>query len=259
MQEPVHIQPDQTGYAPVNGLEMYYEVYGTGQPLVLLHGGMTTLQDFGFMLPALVHGRQIIAYERQGHGHTADIDRPFTMEGWADDLAALLQHLGIAQADVLGYSTGGSVALAFAIRHPQHVRKLVLVSTIYNKDGYPPEVMEGLLHASAESMPDILRQMYAAIAPHPENWAALVRKSVESAATFRGWSDEAIQSITMPTMVAAGDNDIVRTEHAVALVRLLPQAQLAILPNTDHIAIVMQHADWLATMTAEFLDTAGTD
>jgi pimeloyl-ACP methyl ester carboxylesterase len=255
MQEPVTIQPDQTGYAPVNGLEMYYEVYGTGQPLVLLHGGMTTIQDFAFMLPGLLKGRQVIAYERQGHGHTADIDRPFTMEGWADDLAALLQHLGIPQADVLGYSTGGSVALAFALRHPQQVRKLVLISTIYDKDGYPTEVMAGLLHANADSMPDILREMYAAVAPRPEDWSELVRKSVAAAGAFEGWTHDALQAISMPTLVAVGDIDIVRLEHAVELYRILPQSQLAILPATDHVAIILQHADWLTRMVTAFLDS----
>ncbi len=247
-------QKTQSGYADVDGLHMYYELHGSGEPLVLLHGGMTTLEDFAAVLPGIAAGRHVIAYERQGHGHTADIDRPFTMENWADDLAALLDHLKIEQADVLGYSTGGSVALAFALRHPNRVRKLVLVSTIYNEHGYPPEIMEGLKHATAAAMPPILREMYAKVAPHPEDWAKLVEKSVESAATFKGWSAQEIQSIQSHTLVMLGDSDIVLPEHALEMAHLLPHAQLAILPATDHIQILFQRAEWVISMVTDFLD-----
>jgi pimeloyl-ACP methyl ester carboxylesterase len=240
-------------YAPVNGLQMYYEIYGSGQPLVLMHGGMTTVEDFGLVLPTFAETRQVIAFERQGHGHTADIDRPFSLEQWADDTAALLQHLNIEQADIFGYSTGGSVALAFALRYPKMVRKLVLASTIYNREGYYPGIMEGLLQASADDMPDMLREMYTRVAPHPENWSKLVKKSVESAAEFKGWQKKDIRTISAPTLVIAGDSDIVRTEHAVELYRLIPDAKLAVLPDTDHIGIVVQHAAWTAGMIAEFL------
>jgi pimeloyl-ACP methyl ester carboxylesterase len=247
------LKPDVIDYAPVNGLQTYYEVYGSGQPLVLLHGGMTTLADFGFVLPALAETRQVIAFERQGHGHTADIDRPFSLEQWADDTAALLNHLDIEQADIFGYSTGGSVALAFALRYPKMVRKLVLASAIYRRDGYYPGIMEGLLQATADDMPDILREMYARVAPQPENWSKLVKKSTESVAEFRGWQKKEIRTISAPTLVMVGDNDIVRTEHAVELYRLIPDAKLAVLPDTDHIGILVQHAAWTAGMVGEFL------
>lgn len=249
------LQPDVADYAPVNNLQLYYEIHGSGQPLVLLHGGMTTIEDFGLMLPTFAQTRQAIAFERQGHGRTADIDRPFSLEQWADDTAALLQHLNIEQADVFGYSTGGSVALAFALRHPEKVRKLVLVSAIYNRDGYYPGILEGLLQATAGDMPDILRDMYTRVAPHPENWPQLVKKSTESVAEFKGWQKKEIRTISAPTLVIVGDGDIVRTEHAVELYRLIPDAKLAVLPDTDHVDIVVRHAEWTASMVNEFLNT----
>lgn len=251
MNEP--LKPNSADYAPVNGLQMHYEIYGSGEPLALMHGGMTTLEDFGFVLPTLAQTRQVIAFERQGHGHTADIDRPFTLEQWANDTAVLFSYLKIEQADILGYSTGGAVALAFALRYPQMVRKLVLISTIYNKEGYYPGIREGLLQATADDMPEILRDMYTRVAPHPENWPKLVEKSIESAAGFEGWQKREMRTIGAPTLVVVGDSDIVRTEHAVELYRLLPHAKLAVLPDTDHIGVLVQHAEWTAAMIAEFL------
>lgn len=246
-------------YAPVNTLNLYYEVHGEGEPLVLLHGGMTTIEDFGFVLPILAQSRKVIAYERQGHGHTADTDRPMTLDNDTDDIAALLDHLHIEQADVFGYSTGGSIALAFALRHPQRLRKLAVASAVYNSDGYYPGIMEGLTHATAEAMPDILREMYVKVAPHPENWESLVEKSVKAAGEFKGWSADELKTITAPTLVMVGDMDIVRTEHAVELYRILPHAQLAVLPATDHVTILLQHADWIAAMLTNFLDVEPTE
>lgn len=132
----------QTGYAPVNGLEMYYEVQGTGEPLVLLHGAYMTIDAMGELVPGLAETRQMIAVEQQGHGRTADIDRPITYEQMADDTAALLRHLGIGQADVFGFSMGGGIALQLAIRYPSLVRKLVSVSASYTSDGMQPELHE---------------------------------------------------------------------------------------------------------------------
>jgi pimeloyl-ACP methyl ester carboxylesterase len=240
-------------YASVNGLELYYEVHGKGEPLLLLHGGMTTIDDFAVLLPGFAQTRQVIAYERQGHGHTADIDRPFTLESWADDAAALLQHLNIEKADVLGYSTGGSVALALAMRHPNLIRKLVLVSTIYTADGYPPEMFEGLKHMTADDLPPIMRETCERVAPRPEDWPKLVAKSVESLKTFTGWRAEDIQGIQVPTLLIIGDGDIVLPEHAVEMFRLLPQGKMAVLPDTDHITILFQRGEWLLPMVEAFL------
>ena len=135
----------QTGYAPVNGLKMYYEIHGTGQPLVLLHGAFSAIgTSFGAVLPELARSRQVIAVELQAHGRTADIDRPLSYELMADDVAALIEHLGLEQADIFGYSMGAAVALRVALRHPEMVRKLVLASVTYNLSGIHPGLMEGL-------------------------------------------------------------------------------------------------------------------
>jgi pimeloyl-ACP methyl ester carboxylesterase len=247
-------QDQVTGYAQVNGLELYYEIHGSGEPLVMLHGGMTTIGDFAALIPALAQTHQVIAYERQGHGHTADTDRPMSLENDADDLAALLRHLNIGQADVFGYSTGGTIALGFALRHPQKVRKLVLLSAIYSEDGYTPEMMAGLRHATADAMPPVMREMYEQVAPRPQDWPRLVARSVEAAAAFKGWTPDDLRALHIPTLIVVGDNDIVRTEHAVEMFRLIPDARLAVMPSTDHIGVLFQRAGWLASMADDFLN-----
>jgi pimeloyl-ACP methyl ester carboxylesterase len=150
------------GYAPVNGLEMYYEIHGPaeGTPLVLLHGGGSTIEtSFGALLPALARTRRVIAVEQQGHGHTADVERPFSFEQSADDTAALLHHLGVARADFFGYSNGGSIALKIAMRHPKLVRRIVAQSAMYKRDGFPASFWESMAHASLDSMPAELKEV----------------------------------------------------------------------------------------------------
>ncbi len=259
--------PVESGYVPVNGLKMYYEIYGSGQPLVLLHGNLSTIgTSFGKVLPKLASTRRIIAVEQQGHGHTADIDRPFSLEQWAQDTTALLRHLGIEQADFFGYSSGGAVALEIALRSPTLVRKLVWAAgTSYRRDGIYPE----LLAAGKTMKPEDLdgspfQQAYASIAPHPENWHRLVAKIADLDRTIEGWSRETIQSVKAPTLLIIGDSDIVRPEHVVEMFRLLgggvvgdlvglPPSQLAVLPGTTHVTLA-ERAGWLASMITEFLD-----
>ena len=259
--------PVESGYVPVNGLEMYYEIHGSGQPLVLLHGNLSTIgTSFGKVLPELSSTRRIIAVEQQGHGHTADIDRPFSLEQWAQDTIALLRHLGIEQADFFGYSSGGAVALEIALRSPAQVRKLVWAGgTSFRREGLYPE----LLRASEAMKPEDLdgspfQQEYASIAPHPENWHRLVAKITDLDRTIEGWSREAIQSVKVPTLLIIGDSDIVRPEHVVEMFRLLgggvvgdlvglPRSQLAILPGTTHVTLA-DRDQWLASMITEFLD-----
>ncbi len=170
--------PEVSSYASVNGLQMYYEIHGTGQPLVLLHGAFSAIgTSFGELLPALAKTRQVIAFELQAHGRTADIDRPLTIEQMADDVAAALRQLGIEQADIFGYSMGASVALHVAIRHPEVVRKLVLASVTYKLGGVHPGLMEGL----GEMKPEMMfgspwHEEYIRIAPNPEDFANAVRQ-----------------------------------------------------------------------------------
>jgi pimeloyl-ACP methyl ester carboxylesterase len=258
--------PVETGYAPVNGLEMYYEIHGTGQPLVLLHGAFSAIgTSFENVLPELAETRQVIAFEMQAHGRTADIDRPLSMEQMADDTAAALRHLGIERADVFGYSMGGGIALQVAIRHPEVVRKLVLASVAYKGSGVHPGLMEGL----AEMKPEMMfgspwHEEYTRIAPRPEDFATLFAKKTQMDREVRDLPAEAIEEIKAPTLLIIGDSDIVRPEHAVEMFRLLgggvvgdlaglPNSQLAILPGTTHVTVV-QRADLLLAMIPPFLD-----
>ncbi|HEY3987796.1 MAG TPA: alpha/beta hydrolase [Acidobacteriaceae bacterium] len=252
----------QSGYAPVNGLQMYYEIHGTANsgrpPLVLLHGGGDTIQtSFGHVLVAFARDRQVIAFEQQGFGHTADIaDRPFRFVQSADDTAALLNYLNIGHADIFGFSNGGTIALQVAIRHPQLVRKLVAASGFYQREGSSyPWFWDSFPSATLESMPKELREAYLEAAPQPENLQMFFDKCVQRMRSFEDIPAEAIRGITAPTLVVVGDADVMRPEHAVELFRLLPCAQLAVLPGTDHMAL-MRRAAWLVPMVSEFLDAA---
>jgi pimeloyl-ACP methyl ester carboxylesterase len=256
----------QAGYASVNGLNMYYEIHGTGEPLVLLHGAFTAIgTSFGNVLPSLAESRQVIAFEMQAHGRTADIDRPLSMEQMADDTVAALRRLGIEEADFFGYSMGAGVALQVAIRHPDVVRKLVLASVTYNKSGVHPGLMEGLENMKPEDMAGSLwHEEYTRIAPNPQDFATLFAKKTQMDRETQDWPAETIESIKAPTLLIIGDSDIVRPEHAVEMFRLLgggvmgdltglPNSRLAILPGTTHVTLV-DRADWLGSMTGEFLD-----
>ena len=258
----------KSGYVSVTGLEMYYEIHGQGQPLVLLHGAFSGIgTSFGKILPGLSKTRQVIAFELQGHGRTADIDRPLTVEGMADDVAAALPQLGIEQADVLGYSTGGFVALHFAVRYPEMLRKLVLMSVSYALGGIHPGLMEGLGEMKPEMMyGSPFHEEYIRIAPHPEDFNRLFEKKTQMDRQLKDFSEEQIRGIEAPTLVMIGDSDLIRPEHAVEMFRLfgggifgdtpagLPNSQLAILPGTSHVSIA-DRADWLVSMINEFLDT----
>lgn len=249
----------RTGYAPVHGLRMYYEIHGEAKagrpPLALLHGGGDTIgTSFGKTLPQLARSRQVIAFEQQGYGHTADIaERPFTFEQSADDTAALLEHLKIDEADLFGFSNGGTIALQVAIRHPASVRKLVVASTFYSREGGGPEFWQFMQTATLENMPQELQQEYLKVAPHPENLRMFHDKAAQRMRDFQDIPDESIRGITAPTLVVAGDADVVRPEHAVATFRLLPQAKLAILPNADH-GLLNTHVELLVPMVESFLD-----
>lgn len=242
-------------YARVNGLDFYYEIHGSGRPsLVLLHGGDPTIEtSFAHLLPALAKKRQVIAFEQAGHGRTADRSGPFTFEDSADDTAALLNHLGIAQADFFGYSNGGTIALQIAIRHPRIVRKLVIMSANYRRDGMYPEFWDGMRNATLASMPAEYQKAYKRTSPHPEQLQSYFEKSTRRMLEFKDIPDETIRSIHAPALIIAGDRDVIRPEHAVGLQRLLSGSQLAILPNTDHMQMVERTAS-LVPMIESFLD-----
>jgi pimeloyl-ACP methyl ester carboxylesterase len=230
-----HQPTDRAGYAAVNGLRMYYEEHGQGRPLVLLHGGGSTVQtSFGEILPALARTHRVIAPEQQGHGHTADIDRPLSFAQMADDTAALLDQLGVSQADVLGFSNGGMVALQLAIRHPTGVRRLVLCSSFYSHAGLLPGLRQGFEQASVADMPEPLREAYLAVAPHPEALPIFVAKTVAMMKSFPDVSPPVLRAVDAPTLVMAGDSDVILPEHSIELARLVKHGQLAIFPGSGH-------------------------
>ncbi len=254
-------------YVSVNGLEMYYEVHGEGQPLVLLHGAFSGIgTSFGKFIPELSPKRKVIAFELQAHGHTADIDRPLTLEGMADDVAEAIQKLALGQADVLGYSMGAVVALHVVVRHPEVVRKLIFVSATYKMSGIHPGLMEGLGQMKPEMMyGSPFHEEYMRTAPRPEDFNRLFAKKTEMDRQTRDFSDEEIRAIQAPALLVFGDSDLTRPEHAVEMFRLLgggvfgdtpaglPNSQLAILPGTSHVGMASR-AEWLAPMIHEFLD-----
>jgi len=257
---------ESTGYAPVNGLQMWYERHGEGRPLVLLHGNLSTIGvDFGGIIPSLAKGRQVIGVEQQAHGHTADIDRPLSIQQWADDTAALLGHLRIERADLFGYSSGSTVALQLAIEQPQLVGKLVLASASYRLDGLHPGLMDNIQELKPEHLAGTpFEQDYAKVAPNPGDWPKLIEKVTRMDADLPEWTADDIRNLAAPTMLIIGDSDIVKPEHAVEMFRLLgggvigdlaglPRSRLAVLPGTTHVTLV-QRADWLASMVGEFLD-----
>lgn len=256
-------------YADVNGIKLYYEIHGAGKPLVLLHGGLGAIEMFGPNLPALSKGHQVIAVDLQGHGRTADIDRPISVELMADDIAALVKHLKLERADIMGYSLGGGVALLTAIRHPEVVNKLVVVSTPFRRNGFYPDILtqQGQVNAAAaDAMKQTpMYQLYASIAPRPNDWPRLLQKMGEAMAKDFDFSND-IRKIKAPTLIIAGDADIFPPAHAVEMYGLLGGGQrdggwdgsgrglnrLAILPGLTHYAIFADPA--LANTAIPFLD-----
>lgn len=256
-------------YAFVNGLKMYYEVRGPqrGVPIVFLHGAFSNIEsDFGKLLPTIAKTRQVITLEQQGHGRTADIDRPLTYEQMADDVAELLRQLRITKADFVGYSMGGGVAMYVAVRHPELVRKLVYAGgASYDPDGFYPEVLEG----EKKMTPDAFvgtswLKTYMRIAPNKGDWPKLVEKIKVLDLNWRGLSEDQVRSIKVPVMLIVGDADVVRPEHVVNMFRLLgggvpgdlvglPRSRLAVLPGTTHVTLITR-TNWLLSMIQEFLD-----
>jgi pimeloyl-ACP methyl ester carboxylesterase len=266
---PVRRPEVTSGYVPVNGLDMYYELRGEGAPLVLLHGAMGTIEScFARLLPGLAATRKVIAAEFQGHGHTADIDRPLSIRQLAEDTAVLLRALEVERADLVGYSMGGGVALQLAMDRPGCVRRLVFAGgACYRPDGFYPELFEAA-GSPADLDGSLWHRAYAKVAPHPEAWPGLVAKVAEQDRAFTGWPAEQIRGVAAPTLLIIGDSDVVRPEHTVEMFRLLgggvagdlaglPDSQLAILPGTSHEGI-LQRADWLRSMILAFLDGTPT-
>ncbi|OQP68283.1 alpha/beta fold hydrolase [Niastella populi] len=259
-----NIKPVDTGYVAVNGLKMYYEVYGSGKPIVLLHGSYMNIPlNWSHIIPML-KDRKVIVAEMQGHGRTKDISRELSYEGMADDVSELLKHLKVDSADILGYSMGGGVAFQFAVRHPEQVRRLVILSGTYAHDGWWPDV-EAMY---ATFTPDVfkgspIQKQYDSFGNDPARFADYVKKVISIDLKPYDWSKE-VKKIQAPLFIAIGDADGVRYEHALELFRAkgggkmgdihgMPKSRLAIIPGTTHIGM-MQRGGWLIPMITDFLD-----
>lgn len=241
-------KPLESGHAPVNGISMYYEVHGRrdGVPLVLLHGGGSTIEvTFGKVLPFLAGNRRVIALEEQGHGRTTDRDAPFTFERSADDVAALLRYMAVENADLFGFSNGASVALQAAIRHPQLVRKLIFASSITKRDGAHPQLWDFMRQADFSNMPQPLKDAFLRVNPDEKQLMTMHDKDAARMQSFKDVPDSLVRSVHAPTLILLGDQDIVKPEHAIELTRLISGARLLILPGG--------HGDYLgeAVMTQE--------
>ncbi len=258
-----------SGYAPVNGLRMYYEVHGAGQPLILAHGGAGATEMFNAIMPSLAEGRKVVAVDLQAHGRTADIDRPLRYELMGDDLAALAACLNLGNVDLMGYSLGAGACIRAAVQHPGVVRKLVAVSTPFKREGWYPEVRDAMSQGTPESAEAMkqspMYETYARIAPRPQDWPVLFAKLAEMLRRDYDWSEE-VKQIKAPTMLVFGDSDSVSPGSAVEFYRLLgggredagwdgskmPRARLAILPGVTHYNIFMSEA--LVPAIRPFLD-----
>jgi pimeloyl-ACP methyl ester carboxylesterase len=246
-------------YAHLDGSDLFYGDTGSGPAVVLLHGGMLTPElSYGSLLPALARTHRVITPELQGHGHTADTARPISFGALADDVTGLLGHLGIDRADLVGYSLGGMVALDLVTRRPDLVDRLVLLAAPQRPEGYlPPEELGPELMPTEEDGRQ-WEAAYRAAAPDPEGFSPFLAKLSAVVAVGQEWSDDQLRAITSPTLIMVGDRDFMSVEHGVAMVGLIPDAQLAVLPGTTHVGI-SRRPDLLTAIIAPFLARAGPE
>lgn len=261
-----NIQPTESGYADVNGLKLYYEIYGKGKPIVLIHGSYMTIPlNWAHIIPLFAKDRKVIVAEMQGHGRTRDISREISYEGMADDISGLLKHLKTDSADILGYSMGGGIAFQVALRHPEQVRRLVVLSGSYAHDGWWPdaEAMFGSINADMFKGSPIQKQ-YDSLGNDPAHFAEFVKKVISIDLKPYDWSKD-VKNIQAPIFIAIGDVDGIRYEHALELFKAmgggkmgdmhgLPKSRLAIIPGTTHIGM-MQRTDLLIPMITDFLNS----
>src|SRR5437588_369350 len=265
---------DQRGsYARVNGLDLYYELHGSGEPLILLPGGFETVEAMGEIVPQLAATRRVIGVELQGHGHTADIERPLRYELMADDIASLIRQLGLERVDIFGFSLGGGVGLQTAIRHSGVVRKLALASTPFKKDGWYPEVLAGMASISVETFAGTpIHETYLKTSPRPEAWPTFVAKMRQLLSEDYDWA-EGVAALKTPILIMVGDADSLRLAHMLEFFGLLgggkgdgdmnglSPAQLAVLPATTHVGWappyhgITTRTELLLPIITEFLDS----
>jgi pimeloyl-ACP methyl ester carboxylesterase len=247
------------GYVDVNGLHMYYEVCGDGSPLVLLHGGMLNIElSFADLIPELATSHRVIALEAQGHGRTADIERPITPAALAADVVGLLDHLGLDRAHVLGHSQGAATALELAVSYPDRVRSIVAASASVRMDGMHEDLTDPARQATSTRMPTqqdfaAMKETYARLSPHPHHFDEFLASLSQSSADLQGWADEQLAAITAPVLLVLGDRDFTTVEHGALMLELIPGSSLAVLPATTHMEVT-RRSELLLPMLAAFLD-----
>jgi pimeloyl-ACP methyl ester carboxylesterase len=266
-----HEQPVKSGRAAANGVNYYYEIHGQGEPLLLLHGGLGSIDMFGPVLPKLAATRQVIAVDLHGHGRTELGERPIDLVDIGNDLGVVLRQLGYAQVDVLGYSFGGGAGLRLAVQHPSLVRRLVVASAPFAQDGFHAEMLPQQAQVGAAMAPMMkdtpMYQSYVQIAPKPDDFPRLLDRMGELMRTPYDWSDD-VKSLTMPVMLVFGDSDMIRPAHIVEFYALLggglkdagwmrehmSKNRLAILPDVTHYELFM--SPQLVPTVLPFLDGA---
>ncbi|QHT71646.1 alpha/beta hydrolase [Rhodocytophaga rosea] len=222
----------ESGYSQVNGLKMYYEIYGQGKPLVLIHGGGSTIQsNFEKVIPLLAKNRKVIAVELQAHGRTNDRNTDLTFEQDADDIATLLKNLNMDSTDFFGFSNGGTTALQIAIRHPEIVNKIILGPALAKRNGVPEQFWEFMKQARLENMPPQLKEAYHKVSSVPTGLQVMHDKDAKRMVDFKDIPDEQIKSIKASTLIIIGDKDIITPEHAIEMYRQIPDSELAIIPG----------------------------
>jgi pimeloyl-ACP methyl ester carboxylesterase len=262
----VSAQQPVTGYVPVNGLKMYYEIHGKGEPVVLLHGSyMAIPSNWQEMIAALAKTRQVIAVEMQGHGRTADINRDFSYDNLADDIAAMLDYLKIGKADLIGYSMGGGVAMDVAIRHPQNVRKVVSISAVFRHDGWVQEALDAYPHFTADVFKGSpFEAEYKKLSPRPNEFPTFVKRVIAMDLKPYDFGAEKLKATQAPIFFIHGDADGVRLDHIAEMFKLKggdimgdmrsrSASRLAVLPDTTHLTL-MQKTDIIAPLINDFLD-----
>lgn len=253
-----------SGYADVNGLHQYYETHGSGAPLVLLHGGMLTIDlNFATLIPTLAQTHTVIGVEAQGHGRTADIDRPVTYENLANDVVALLDHLGIDRAAVLGHSMGGGTALELAVSHPDRVSAIVPISAGIDKSGMHPDLSDPSTFETSPIMPTAqdfadFKGAYERLSPHPEHFDDFLVKMSGMDQEAAGWTDEQVGGISCPVLIVQGDNDFTLISHAGEMLAKIPGSTLAVIPGTTHMQVTRRDAILLPILHQFFADHPGT-
>lgn len=227
------LTPNTSGYAPVNGLNMYYEIYGQGStPLVLIHGGGSTIEtSFGELIPLLAVHTPLIAVELQAHGRTSDRDGPESFEQDAADVSALLHFLGIKKANFLGFSNGGSTTMRIAMHYPDLVHRIIVISAHYNRAGFIPGFFEGLGSATLDDMPQALKDGYRKVSSNPDGLQVMFDKDRMRMLQFSDWPESDLLSIHAPTLLMVADRDVITTAHVLSMSQLIPNAQLAVLPG----------------------------